>query len=362
MTKKTTTQGYKLSSERYNEIRKKAETVLLNHADPEVLPISPLKIAESQNIKVKTLRPFNVTIFIRAIKRLPNLEEVRRAKLEYENQDGYTVFSTSKTTIYYNPQKGYHRNRWTLAHELGHYFLNHQKKSDTEIKDNYLMYEAEADFFARCLLVPFSLLYKAHIDYDAGCTVAQIEKIFDLNRSPAMYAHNNFFNLLNWNIGLENIELVGKFESVLKNKFRNFYYCETCGLEMSSHEKFCLNCGGYHIKKVVPEQRNFYDNYIRGYFEVIHPGIVIDEETGKAKICPVCQNEETNVNGEFCQICGAYLVNRCSKCDAILSGNARYCNTCGEISSFFANKFLKSWKGHEYQELFIPEDAESLPF
>lgn len=66
-------------------------------------------------------------------------------------------------------QENYHRKRFTIAHELGHYFLNHEKYLEGEFysqkdeEENYLnsinsldikRLEWQANYFASCLLLP----------------------------------------------------------------------------------------------------------------------------------------------------------------------------------------------------------------
>lgn len=95
-------------------------------------------------------------------------------------------------------------------------------------------------------------------------------------------------------------------------------------------------------------------------------------ENGKLKECPVCHNEATNIEGDFCQICGTNLVNKCiydgcSYTD-FLPSNARYCPMCGYTSSFLNNGLLKAWDYKEYTNnsdgfMNIPDGIdEELPF
>lgn len=76
------------------------------------------------------------------------------------------------------------------------------------------------------------------------------------------------------------------------------------------------------------------------------------DSTGKAKICPKCENEEISEDGEFCEICGTVLVNKCSNiqgynneppCGKIARGNARYCKYCGSTTTFYNSQLLKDW-------------------
>lgn len=81
-----------------------------------------------------------------------------------ENILGQIIFSPLKITIF---NEGTYRSRFTLAHELGHFFLNHDhflkseyvtkqtfKESDNKYDDIILSIEREANFFAAALLLP----------------------------------------------------------------------------------------------------------------------------------------------------------------------------------------------------------------
>ena len=75
-------------------------------------------------------------------------------------------------------------------------------------------------------------------------------------------------------------------------------------------------------------------------------------DNGKLKECPIYENEETNIAGSRCQICGTYLVNNCTLDDCEYSttelpSNARYCPICGSESTFYRNGFLKEWNFKE---------------
>ena len=77
----------------------------------------------------------------------------------------------------------------------------------------------------------------------------------------------------------------------------------------------------------------------------------------KVTICPRCQNEVFASNAEYCKICGLKLYNYCvgqiipdpigtyperienHKNDT----DARYCETCGNITSFFEDNLLNEW-------------------
>lgn len=95
---------------------------------------------------------------------------------------------------------------------------------------------------------------------------------------------------------------------------------------------------------------------------MVYPELKLDEN-GRAKICPNCGNEEMLENTEYCKICGKNLINRCTNisgydtydgrvepCGKITSGNARYCEYCGQPTTFYQQNFLKDWDGDKSED------------
>lgn len=68
--------------------------------------------------------------------------------------------------------------RFTAAHELGHFLLGHQK--------NNILNEAEANFFASCLLCPFPIA-----DFFGLSSAEQYEQVFDVPKEWAHFAFEN---------------------------------------------------------------------------------------------------------------------------------------------------------------------------
>lgn len=102
-----------------------------------------------------------------------------------DDVSGVLLRDGEKTTIGYSSQTGYQRQRFTIAHELGHYVLDHQRQGvfvDTPEKYFTLFRDAksatgedvqerEANAFAASLLMPRDLLIEAATNfYRSGIT------------------------------------------------------------------------------------------------------------------------------------------------------------------------------------------------
>jgi hypothetical protein len=118
------------------------------------------------------------------------------------------------------------------------------------------------------------------------------------------------------------------------------FYCSACRQVFAKEKpKYCHICGN--------------DNIMKGTAGMYYnDGYELDEKS-KARKCPVCQNEETDISGDYCKICGTYIINRCSSfqehgenadCGVSVDGNARYCAYCGKETTFLQNGLLRPWK------------------
>ena len=102
-------------------------------------------------------------------------------------------------------------------------------------------------------------------------------------------------------------------------------------------------------------------------------GYKLDRD-GRATICPRCENQEIE-EGDYCKICGAYLINKCTNedngyesCGRIADGNARFCIYCGCDTTFYRNGLLKPWgeflsQENDNEAAAVNEDeVDDLPF
>lgn len=246
------------------------------------------------------------------------------------------------------------RFRWNIAHELGHVLLKHHIAYDktrifrSSLSDSEYDYlEAEADYFAQLILVPHSPLYAFKI-----ASQNNIKYLCHISR-PAAY--KRFIAYQQWK---KNINPDDSYDRYIFFLYYNYLFkkkCTCCGA-MLVQEKgaYCPICGNKTLQ--------WGDGIMK------YPKIEA-YDSGKIKKCPVCDNEETDIEGNYCQICKTYLVNMCTneKCKNItpLPTNARYCPICGGRSEFLNSEILKAWDFPLERGFFnIPDgvEDEGLPF
>ncbi|MEJ7218779.1 ImmA/IrrE family metallo-endopeptidase [Staphylococcus gallinarum] len=122
----------------------------------------------------------------------------------------------NKYVIAYNSHMPHRRIRFSLAHEYGHYLMNHSGESvydDATKKQKYTHEEFEADVFASCLLFPLHkrLEYKGKSSYeianafDISFTAVRLSmKIIEkhlksgLCEHLSMYAHRRRESYINY--------------------------------------------------------------------------------------------------------------------------------------------------------------------
>ena len=92
------------------------------------------------------------------------------------------------------------RKRFTIAHELGHYILDHQpllKKlcaADSEIGVHIKSYiETEADWFASMILAPFPVLKAINVN-----SAAQIKKVCKLSTQASLFKFEQYQHWLRY--------------------------------------------------------------------------------------------------------------------------------------------------------------------
>lgn len=94
--------------------------------------------------------------------------QIRLKVGEFENYDIAGSYNRSQRTIYISESAPYQRNAFTVAHELGHFFLHENKPNEifyrleadmikTQEDD---LQEAEANWFAASLLMPRETMIK----------------------------------------------------------------------------------------------------------------------------------------------------------------------------------------------------------
>lgn len=130
-------------------------------------------MAKKNSPKIKKLAEYIALQFEEKITPLERIVEDENLDVFYDNYesntfDGMTIFDKGNFYIHLNLDNGNRadkeRGRFTLAHELGHYFIDTHRiglkngllephPSHTN-KAHFLSIEREADYFASCLLMP----------------------------------------------------------------------------------------------------------------------------------------------------------------------------------------------------------------
>ncbi len=103
----------------------------------------------------------------------------RAEKLASCQKDGCSFEYKGETYILYNDAKSFERQNWTVMHETAHRYLGHREQS--------IVAEREADFFAKYALIPPPLINKLNIT-----SPEEIQEHFAASREAAVYGMNYY--------------------------------------------------------------------------------------------------------------------------------------------------------------------------
>ncbi len=282
-----------------------------------------------------------------------SIEEIVDA---FQSEDGYTIYNENYIIAYNDTVKVPNRIRFTLMHEIGHVYLNHLIDFDETIlrrstltMEDYKILEREANAFARNVLAPAAIVNEIKKESRNNITTGNLISYFQITKAAA----ETRFKILDWDI-----DKSYNFSEPIIHKFKNF-------ISATLYGKSCTNCGNYFsIKnsKFCPVcSNNKLIKKIRRSKKVKYKAIKIDDNYRTIE-CPICKNE--NIVGDYCQICGTYLINKCTgfsindegiyngpwheqfrdSCGEYLNGDARFCVNCGSTSTFYESGLLKKWE------------------
>ncbi|EJC6460102.1 ImmA/IrrE family metallo-endopeptidase [Listeria monocytogenes] len=297
--------------------------------------------------------------------------------------------------LYNDTKKNTKRIRFTLAHELGHYILKHNRLlGKTKLSryslssEEYDVFEKEANYFAKRLLAPIPLvdLYVANWErimatnivsaFDTSYTVAD-RIIEDLHRR---YERSM--------ITQEKHPMTENFIDFI-NRDSNSKICTNCSGLQSREHKFCMYCRGTSFIQSSP--KNYVLYYKKRSKTMIYSKIKTNEE-GTPYYCPRCGAQELDNNFKYCPYCSIYIHNVClgnnenyyngwqddstersiqqqfedNNCSKkYLDGGFRYCPECGEKTSYNRQGLLEEWnieRQQQLQKLGEDLDKEDLQF
>jgi predicted amidophosphoribosyltransferase len=205
---------------------------------------------------------------------------------------------------------------FTLAHELGHIFLDHMiagrqyKRPSLEEAENL-----EADEFAGRLLMPEKLLLHSNF------TSEQDVSLEYLVSDQALYKRLN---------NLKRLDLYGA---------KPVSTCSVCGYsEITPMASYCSICG----QELSSRNRN-------GIRKIEYPAPLANEKQ-RVALCVMCGNEEISRDANYCRICGTSLYNACVGdsgiwgCSHINAPNARHCEICGADTDYSHRSIFGSWQ------------------
>lgn len=389
-------------SANYDLARSTANNLLKYHKLVSV-PINILKLMNQyNNLTVMSFREFANRYNITVKEVITTFSHSKDGCITYSGKKDKYVLLYNDDCFERTPE----RIRFTLAHEFGHYILGHHKLTDnsrlsrgglTELEHD--VFEKEADCFASEFLAPTPYLSKVK-----PTNLISISKVFGISEQASSYRLHrkdkikftkeqltNFKRAYEENLKVSGINYYPKHD-ILRNFYTQFdfdrntfsynlnnYFCNSC-----NHYESCKNtilickiCGSDSLEELSIEKYFKFHEY-KEQLIMKYSSIDLDNNS-KAKECPKCNNEVIGESQEICQICSTYLVNKCTGiyneeyvadvhysqlegCGEHLNGDARFCISCGAISSFAYQELLSNWENEYNAQFEIYVDEDEFPF
>ncbi len=260
---------------------------------------------------------------------------------------------SAQYVIYFNDTLSEAWCRFTIAHELGHIFLEHHLVAGTDIlsrsmipQAQYKEYENEANAFARNLLSPAPLA-RMVVKNRPDTRVADLEKAFFITSKAA----ETRIAFLKRDLPYCTAEMT---EKILRIRIMEFLSsCKACGYALPEVAEFCPACGSTKRK------RQFYFKRL--------PDPIDTDPLHSVSMCPHCGNTELSLGAIYCRICGKPAINVCEGHQrGRFAGQrhfnphyARFCLVCGAKTVFQTYQVLR--EDIEYMHPAI-EYNDGVPF
>ncbi|PGH22542.1 hypothetical protein RN96_05300 [Fusobacterium polymorphum] len=209
----------------YNYAQKKAYEVLLKYSEG-VLPIDPFKIIKKiNNIELKTY-----TEFAKELQKKQPSMPIEEIKCQFESNRGFLKKKGKKKYILcYNEEDSTYVIRWTIFHELGHYFLEHLKEEYNYIFCDGERYseikEKEANCFARHCSSPLTLALYMYIEINNNNLklLDLFRYFFNMSKEVSEYCSKHFSTNWMYYLVKEDDELITLFKNSINEKINNVY-------------------------------------------------------------------------------------------------------------------------------------------
>jgi|GEM_PF-7061391 len=270
------------------------------------------------------------------------------------DEKGFTRFIENKYKIYINNVEYSNMSIWTYAHEAGHIILDHFRKYDTLLTNDMgcAYIDKEANTFAAELLMPEEWIYQC-IEQYPPCTSGNLRKLVSIfNVSwDSLFVRLHTMKIQKKKDSLEvmkGIETHDLRAIIPEKQIDEYNICIKCGNSKNKYDaQYCFICGSWSFEPVSSNK-----------WAIAYEDGIPTDARGHALACPVCGNTE-ELYGDYCEACDACLVQKCEDqlvsididgdcqtqpgCDHIPSGNARFCECCGNRTSFYNAGYLVHW-------------------
>jgi Zn-dependent peptidase ImmA (M78 family) len=160
-------------------------------------------ITKAENKAISLLKELNISTIPIALEKITTFFGIKISYDLGENVSGILISKKDVTIIGVNPTESSVRQRFTIAHEIGHYCM-HKNKAELFVDTDYIVmkrsgekdnYELEANAFAAALLMPEENiekeLSKLSVNIPTDDKIKTLAKKFEVSTIAMTYRLSN---------------------------------------------------------------------------------------------------------------------------------------------------------------------------
>ena len=358
---------------RYTYAQQKARDLLIE-LNITSFPIKPLEIINEYKDRIYCL-PWSELATLEGVDDPFYLkQDVTDARIFWDPK------SNKYMLVYDDTQQNRFRLRWTIMHELGHFFLGHltdfpetalKPSANENYRQDYGVLEREAHAFAAEVLCPSAIFQFFQTSDKIAITKEYISNLFllsneasekrlncitsgmvPISKDPILFRNfYNFFRCGQAKALYKNLPFLYQDEYSFSHYDKmarkcpcchsyvanpNYDYCPYCGFKFGSNydnldffndvnfifeskEDIAEDIRVFKLPSAAPHSHLCWSRGIDGLHHLL--------------FCPHCLTANSNIN-HSCTHCGSSFINMCCVENKIVPPEARFCPYCGAVTTF----------------------------
>lgn len=216
----------------YDKSQAQAYEVLINYSDG-ALPVDPFKIIK----KLDNVQIYSYKECMEKLKKIDSYEGMTEKQMldALPSNEGFTTLIGDTYNIFFNEKKPPARIRWTIFHELGHFFLKHFDECEcvknffTDPQEYEDTLEKEANCFARHCSSPLPIALYLCFHKRKPLSIELFKSCFDMSDETSKICLKHLKKFTEYYSCNKHEKLIGHFKEKIRESDKHL------------HAKLCVN-------------------------------------------------------------------------------------------------------------------------